>query len=104
MFDSWNGYGTFDGISGTSGDNPLHDVSNLNPTGNIAIIESTRSYFEGIGGSCNFHDSYSGCHDSDSSFSFSAVSNGNVMVGPISYDYFACWVGYGNSSSCSDFG
>ena len=39
-------YGTFDGIENYTSDNYLADVSTLNPTGNIAVISSTLSYFK----------------------------------------------------------
>ena len=73
-------YGTYDGISS----NWIYNVGNLNPTGNIAVLESTRSYFEGNSGSCNFRGSNSICNDS--SFYLDAYSDGSVYVHSYSDD------------------
>ena len=94
-------YGTYDGMSEgkwyETGE-PSSTISSItNPTGNIALIESTRSYFEGNSDSCAFYDSYSSC--SASSFELRADSDGEVYVVSFS-DNAACHVLDGGSSSC----
>ena len=86
-------YGTYDGISSSK----ISYVANLNPTGNLAILQSTRSYFVGSGGSCSFRNSNSQC--SNSSFMLSAGSDGSLMS--YSYgDFTRCLVLANGSSFC----
>ena len=64
-------YGTFDGKSSAG------EV--INPTGNIAEVAKTRSYFlSNEKGSCYFKDEESKCNDS--SLNFSAYSDGTVSA------------------------
>ena len=67
-------YGTYDGIS-SSGES---DVSDKNPTGNIAIINSVRNYFLSNEGACSFNDSNANCYNS--SLGIGASADGTAIV------------------------
>ena len=91
-----NAYGTYTGMSS----NYVGDVSNLNPTKNIAVISGTHDYFINNSGSCDFYDSHSHCLAS--SLSLGADSDGSVGA----YDSSASWhcrvYSDGNSNCYSD--
>ena len=86
-------YGTYDGTSS----NVIYDLSNLNPTGNIAVIESTRSYFEANKGSCDFKSSASHCRIGSSSTEIEAMPNGQVGARVGNYQ---CYVSLNGSAAC----
>ena len=64
-------------------------------TGNIAIIDSTKSYFSSNGGSCGFDDSYTRCNGS--SLNFYADSSGYVGADD---DSIGCGVHTDGSAYC----
>ena len=66
-----------------------------NPTGNVSVIDSTRSHFLSNGGSCGFHDTDAYC--GNSSLELAALSNGQVHASDDSID---CKVNPDGSSFC----
>ena len=56
-----------------------------NPTGNVAIIESTQNYFEGNEGSCDFNEDKSSCSIKET-LGISATSNGMVYANECGID------------------
>ena len=84
-------YGSFDGM--TEGMSSLSEVTN--PTGNIAEIAKTRSYFLSNGGFCYFYDSNSGCDGPTLHFNASADGGVRASDGSVS-----CKVILDGSASC----
>ena len=84
-------YGSFDGM--TEGMSSLSEVTN--PTGNIAEIAKTRSYFLSNGGFCYFYDSNSGCDGPTLHFNARADGGERASDGSVS-----CKVILDGSASC----
>ena len=85
-------YGTYDGMSSSF-------VSSVtNPSGNIAIIDSTSSYFLSNSGTCSFNNSSSSCYNSY--FHISSDADGYASVIDQT-DNFQCNIKDDGPSRCS---